>query len=144
MTLDGQGSASIHGPNHGAATITVLGRNITIQGFIITGGRQGFSVLRGGSALIDGNTIQESSGIGIIVLQNGHARIVNNTIQLNPNAGISVQENSFARIGFLDLLRTAAASAPQSRAGQFRLPQQAARRLRVLRIFFMVCQRCQG
>lgn len=103
LTLDGQGSATIHGPNPGAATITVLGRNITIQGFTITGGRQGFSVLRGGSALIDGNTIQESAGIGIIVLQNGHARIVNNTIQLNPNAGISVQENSFARIGFLDL-----------------------------------------
>jgi len=103
ITIDGQGSATIHGPNAGAATFTVLGRNITIRGFTITGGRQGISVLRGGSALIDSNTIQESAGFGIIVLQIGHARIVNNTIQLNPNAGISVQENSFARIGFLDL-----------------------------------------
>ena len=103
LTLDGQGSATIHGPNAGAATITVLGRNITIKGFTITGGRQGISILRGGSALIDSNTLQESVGIGIIVLQIGHARIVNNTIQFNPGGGISVQENSFARIGFLDL-----------------------------------------
>lgn len=103
LTLEGQGSATIHGPNAASATITVLGRNITIHGFTITGGRQGVSVLRGGSALIDGNTIQNSGGFGIIVLQIGHARIVNNTIQLNPNAGISIQENSFARIGFLDL-----------------------------------------
>ena len=103
ITIDGQGSATIHGPSSAAATITVLGRNITIKGFTITGGRQGFNVLRGGSALIDSNTIQESAGIGIIVLQIGHARIVNNTIQFNPGGGISVQENSFARIGFLDL-----------------------------------------
>lgn len=102
ITLDGQRSATIRGPNAGAATITVLGRNITIRGFTITGGRQGISVLRGGSALIDGNTIQGTSRQGIVVLQIGHARIVNNTIQLNPNTGISVQENSFARIGFLD------------------------------------------
>jgi parallel beta-helix repeat protein len=103
ITIDGQGSATIHGPSSAAATVTVLGRNITIKGFTITGGRQGISVLRGGSALIDSNTIQESAGIGIIVLQIGHARIVNNTIQFNPGGGISVQENSFARIGFLDL-----------------------------------------
>ena len=103
ITIDGQGSATIHGPSSAAAVIQVLGRNITIKGFTITGGRQGFSVLRGGSALIDSNTIQESSGAGILVHQNGHARIVNNTIQLNPNGGITVQESSVARIGFLDL-----------------------------------------
>ncbi len=95
ITIDGQGSATIHGPNAGAASITILGRNITIKGFTITGGRQGIIVLRGGSALIDGNTIQESSGQGIFVIQNGHARIVNNTIQFNPGGGISLQENSY-------------------------------------------------
>jgi hypothetical protein len=52
VTLDGQGTATIRGPNAAAATVTVLGRNITIRRFIVTGGRQGFSVLRGGSALI--------------------------------------------------------------------------------------------
>jgi parallel beta-helix repeat protein len=101
ITIDGQGSATISGPS-AAAVVTVLGRNITIRGFTISGGRQGFNVLRGGSALIDSNTIQDSDNQGILVLQNGHARIVNNTIQLNPKGGITVQENSIARIGFLD------------------------------------------
>src|SRR6266567_6094750 len=54
LTIDGQGSATIRGPNAGSATITVLGRSITIRGFTITGGRQGIIVLRGGSALIAG------------------------------------------------------------------------------------------
>jgi hypothetical protein len=103
ITVDGQGTGAINGPNATAATITVLGRNITFKRLLITGGRQGFNVLRGGSALIDGNTVQASAGAGILVLQNGHARIVNNTIRLNPNTGITVQENSMARIGFLDV-----------------------------------------
>ncbi len=103
ITIDGQGSATIHGPSAAAAVMQVLGRNITIKGFTITGGRQGFSVLRGGSVLIDSNTIEDSAGAGILVHQNAHARIVNNTIQFNPNTGITVQESSIARIGFLDL-----------------------------------------
>jgi hypothetical protein len=103
IAINGQGSATIQAITSTAATVTVLGRNITIQGFTITGGRQGVSVLRGGSALIDSNLIEGSAGAGVIVLQNGHARIVNNRIQLNANAGILVQENSYARIGFLDL-----------------------------------------
>lgn len=102
VTLDGQGVATIQATNAGATAIQVLGRNITIQRFTITGGRSGIGVLRGGSALIDGNTIQETAGTGILLHQNGHARIVNNTIQFNPNGGITVQENSMGRIGYLD------------------------------------------
>src|SRR5262245_26288715 len=105
LTIDGQGD-----PTAQAATVQatdsadafqVLGRNITIKRFTIKGGRSGIGVLRGGSALIDSNTIQECL-TGIMVHQNGHARIVGNTIQLNANAGIGVQESSIARIGYLD------------------------------------------
>lgn len=103
ITLDGQGSATIHGPNPASNTILVAGRNITIRGFTISGGRNGVAVLRGGTALIDGTTIQESSENGINVAQHSYARIVNSTIHLNPAAGIRVLENSFVRIGFLDL-----------------------------------------
>lgn len=102
ITIDGQGTGAIRGASAGAATITVLGRNITIKRLTITGGRQGISVLRGGSALIDGNTIQQAVGNGVSILQNGHARLVSNTIQLNGLAGIGVLESSIARIGFLD------------------------------------------
>jgi len=103
ITIDGQSVATISAPGPAAAAFTVLGRNITIKGFTVVGGRQGFNVLRGGSALIDTNTIQDSASQGILVHQNGHARIVNNTIQFNANSGITVQESSNARIGFLDL-----------------------------------------
>ena len=102
ITIDGQGSATIRSPSPGAATITILGRNITIKRLIITGGRQGITVLRGGSALIDGNTIQQAASSGIVVLQDGHARIVNNTIQSNTAYGIGIHEGSIARVGFLD------------------------------------------
>ena len=102
LTIDGQGTATVHGTDSAATVFQVLGRNITIKRFTITGGRSAIGVLRGGSALIDTNTIQES-GNGIVVHQNGHARIVNNTIQFNANAGISIQESSIARIGYLDV-----------------------------------------
>lgn len=103
ITLDGQGVATIRSPSSGANTILLAGRNITIRRFTITGGRNGIAVLRGGTALIEGNTIQESADNGINVAQHSYARIVSNTIQRHPSAGIRVIENSYARIGFLDL-----------------------------------------
>jgi len=102
VTIDGQGLATVRGTDSAATVFQVLGRNITIKRFTITGGRSAIGVLRGGSALIDTNTIQESAN-GIVVHQNGHARIVNNTIQFNTASGISVQESSIARIGYLDV-----------------------------------------
>ena len=110
ITLDGQGAATIHGRLPGPPTIVVLGRGITIRGFTITGGRAGVTVIRGGTAVIDSNTIKETgiggqpgSGDGVNIAQGGsYAQIINNTIQFNAVAGIRVMEASFARIGFLD------------------------------------------
>lgn len=107
ITLDGQQSATIHGPNRGANTILVAGRNITIKGFTISGGRNGVAVLRGGMALIDSNTIQENAENGINVAQHSFAGIVNNTIQLNHDAGIRMLDGSSARVGFMDLAQPA-------------------------------------
>lgn len=103
ITLDGKGLATIHGPSATSNTVLIRGRGITIKGFTITGGLNGVTVLAGGTALIQGNTIEATAGIGINVAQHSYARIVSNIIQLNPAAGIRVQESSFARIGFLDL-----------------------------------------
>jgi parallel beta-helix repeat protein len=103
ITLDGQRTATIHGPNPAANAITIRGRGITISGFIITGGRNGVGVLMGGAATIQGNTIQDTAENGINVAQHSYARIIGNTIQFNPDAGIRVLESSSARIGFLDL-----------------------------------------
>lgn len=109
ITLDGQGTATINGPDPTKATVQVRGRGITIKRFTITGGQQGIVVQRGGSALIDGNTIQGTGVRGVQVNQTSSARIVNNIIQNNPE-GISVIENSSARIGILAGTDTVASS----------------------------------
>ena len=101
ITLDGQGTATINGDSS-ANAVTVTGRGITIRGFVITGGApQAVNVADGGSAVIDGNTIQYAARNGIAVFRNSSADIINNTIQNNPLAGIAIQSNSSARIGWV-------------------------------------------
>ena len=99
ITLDGDGTAIINGDSS-VSTFTVTGRGITIRGFTIVGGLQGIAVLDGGSAVIDGNTIQSAASNGITVFRNSTAQIINNTIQNNPSSGIQLQNSSSARIGF--------------------------------------------
>ena len=98
-TLDGLGSATIHGQNTGRSTVIVRARRFVITGFTISGGPQGIEVDRGGSAVISANTIQ-NTGIGIAVHEASSARITNNIIQNNLGFGIVVLESSSARIGF--------------------------------------------
>jgi len=99
ITLDGQGTATIVG-DPAAHAVAVKGRGITIRGFTITGGLQGIAVLDGGSAVIDGNTIQDAAMNGITVFRDSTANIINNTIQHNPSSGIQLQHSSSAQIGF--------------------------------------------
>jgi hypothetical protein len=99
ITLDGQGAAEITADSS-ANAVTVTGRAVTIRGFTITGGAQGIAVLDGGSAVIDGNTIQFAAMNGVTVFRNSTAHILNNTIQNNASSGIQLQNSSSARIGF--------------------------------------------
>jgi parallel beta-helix repeat protein len=108
LTLEGGGTATINGADPTAHTIFVRGRGTTIRGFTITGGRNGVLVFTGGTALIDGNTIQNTGSNGIVLAQDSAGRIVNNTIQDNPITGIVVTEHSSARIGFLNNADTVA------------------------------------
>ena len=101
ITLDGQGTATISGPDANSQTISVLGRGVTIKNFTsITGGRNGIGVAQGGSATIDNNTVHNVGGSGIAMTNGANARIINNIIQNNPGSGISVSEGASARIGF--------------------------------------------
>jgi parallel beta-helix repeat protein len=102
ITLDGQGKATIHGPDKNTPAIAVLGRDITIKGFTVRGGRQGISIVWGGTAIVDGNTVENTGRSGVALSQNSSARITNNTIRNNPNQGILVAGSSFAWIGFTD------------------------------------------
>jgi parallel beta-helix repeat protein len=99
ITLDGQGTAIINGHPSGN-TVTVLGRDITIQRFTITGGAHGISVQDTAFAAIDRNTIQNVGKTGIVVFRNSTARITSNVIQNNPGGGINVGHTSSALIGF--------------------------------------------
>ncbi len=105
ITLDGQGSTTINSQITSIATIAIKGGQITIRGFVINGANDGIQVYRGGTAIIDNNTIQMTAsgvfGRGIIVNQLSFAQIVNNLIQNNPLDGILVSETGSARIGFL-------------------------------------------
>ena len=104
ITLDGQGKATIQGQETAKDTILIQGRGITIKGFTITGGRDGIMVVGGGTAVIDGNAIQNTGRFGVYVTQHSSARIINNTIQTSAQFGISISGNSFAYIGLLGFL----------------------------------------
>lgn len=100
ITLDGQGKATIQGSGPTADAIFVTGKNITIKGFKIIGGRDGIHLSGPAAVVIDGNVIQDN-GRGIHLDKGSIGRIVNNTIQNNRGVGINIIENSYARIGFL-------------------------------------------
>ena len=109
ITLDGQGRATINGPDKNTATITVLGRGITIKGFTVRGGQRGILVFRGGTAVVEGNTVENvAAQHGVQVAQSSSARIINNTIRSNPGHGILVTSSSQAFIGFLSTSDTTA------------------------------------
>lgn len=100
ITLDGQGAAAIQADSS-ANAVTILGRGIILRGFHVTGGApQGVAVNDGGSAVIEGNTIEYADRNGVAVFRNSSADILNNVIQNNPLAGVAVQYNSSARIGW--------------------------------------------
>jgi len=107
VIIDGQGAATINGPDATKATITVRGRNITIQNLqSITGGRDGVLVNRGGTAIITNNIIQNTGNSGVDVSSGGFAAIVLNTIQNNLENGISINNSSSANIGFVAVTDT--------------------------------------
>ena len=76
--------ASITAADNANDTITVLGRNVRIQGFLpISGGNNAVIVRRGGSAVIEDNTIQNAQNTGVRVKEAAYARIAGNTITGN-------------------------------------------------------------
>ncbi len=116
--------------------VSVLGRKITVRGFSISGGRNGIVVVRGASALIDGNTIEDTgarggpgSGLGINVAQNSWANIINNTLRNNRGIGILVHESSAARIGFQDIAGKTSPNTIQNNAAGIQVSRAANARI---------------
>jgi len=99
ITLDGQGVATIDGPDSTQPTIDIRGKGIIVRGFTITGGLNGIKIHHSATASIDGNRIDKTGRRAIVVVYDSSARILNNTIQNNPRGGILIHTNSRAHIG---------------------------------------------
>lgn len=99
IVLDGQGTATINGPDSGRDTLRLIGvRNVIVRGFTITGGRDGINLRGVQMVSIQRNTILAGRD-GIQVHRGSFAMITDNTLQ-NGRDGIVVHESSAARIGF--------------------------------------------
>jgi len=99
IVLDGQRKATIKAVDAGRPAIQVLGREVTIKGFTVSGGSFGIAINRGATAVVDTNTIEYAANTGLEVSQNSFARIINNTIQHCGQNGIFVLGSSSAHIG---------------------------------------------
>jgi len=65
ITIDGQGAATVKPPDGRQPAIQVVGREITIRGLTTSGGFSGIAINRGGTAIIDRNTIENASEMGL-------------------------------------------------------------------------------
>lgn len=104
ITLDGQGTATIAGPDPTLNVIELVGISwFTIRGLTITGGYDGLSINTVSNIGID-SVVVENTGRNGIHFQRGSAMgfVVNSTIQSNPGNGIVINENSYVRVGFTD------------------------------------------
>jgi copper-binding protein NosD len=104
LTFDGQGTATIAGPDHTLNVIELVGvSGFTIRGLTITGGNDGLSINTGSVVAID-TVVVQSTGRHGIHFQRGSTMgyVVNSTIQNNPGNGIVINENSYVRVGFTD------------------------------------------
>jgi nitrous oxidase accessory protein NosD len=101
ITIDGQGTATVKPADARQPAIQVLGREITIRGFTTNGGFSGIAINRGGTAIVDHNTIENASEMGLEVSQNSFGRIINNTIRHSGVDGILVLGSASAHIGVL-------------------------------------------
>ena len=103
ITLNGQGKTTIQAPAKGDGFF-VRGREITIKGFTISGGRDGIHLsgsASGASANIVENTIRKTGRHGIHLDHTSVGRIASNTIESARHCGIDVAEGSVARVGYL-------------------------------------------
>lgn len=102
VTLDGQGKATIRATKRDA--IYIRGREITVKGFTLTGGRDGVHLsggASGASADIESNVIRRTGRHGVHLDHTSVGRISSNTIEDVAQIGIDVNEGSVARIGYI-------------------------------------------
>jgi nitrous oxidase accessory protein NosD len=103
VSLVGRPGTVINAPS-GQDGIFIRGRDITVRGFTVTGGRDGIHLSgqgAGASAVIEKNVVRKTGRRGIHLDQKSVARIGDNVIEDVPTDGIDINESSNARIGYV-------------------------------------------
>lgn len=90
ITLDGQGTATINGPDPSASTVSVRGAGITIKGFTITGGRNGITAAGARRLTIQNCEVEATGNNGINFGQDSNGTVDSCTVQGNPAQGINI------------------------------------------------------
>ena len=99
ITLDGQGTATISGPDSSQDTLRLVGlREATVRGLRITGGRDGVHTRWVTAVFIMNNTIEKTGRNGIQVTRKSYVHMADNVVQNNPRNGIEAQDST-VRIG---------------------------------------------
>ena len=99
ITLDGQGTATISGPDSSQDTLRLVGlREATVKGFRITGGRDGIQTRWVTAVFIMNNTVEQTARNGIQITRKSYVHMAGNVVQNNPRNGIEVQDGT-VRIG---------------------------------------------
>jgi len=102
ITLDGQGVATLNGPDATLNTIELVGvQGFTVKRLTVTGGFDGISINTSPGTAIDTVVVQNVGRIGVHFQRaSTMGFVVNSTIQNNPSNGLVINENSYVRVGF--------------------------------------------
>jgi parallel beta-helix repeat protein len=112
LVLVGNSGATIVGPDPALDTLVILGDDVVVRGFTITGGRGGVNLRGALNVSVEHNVIRNTPGVGVTVHRVSYAIILGNSIRENGAHGILLMENASARIGFRET--TASASVPNT------------------------------
>ena len=88
---------SLHGTDPDTNVVVVTGHRVTIEGLMITGGRNGITAIGASNLTVKDVTVQSTGRVGIAYAAGSSGTIDGCTTQANPRAGIVV-DGSWARI----------------------------------------------
>jgi len=84
---------TVNGPNPGADTIVVAASRITLDGMVVTGGRDGV-VANPGRLALNNATIQNAGNRGLVLDSGASAHVADSRIISNSAIGVQIQQNS--------------------------------------------------